>query len=123
MGVLQNAADAEEFGLRTLTSGVLHNPVRLVYHGTLTRLYGVDLAIHAVAVVRARGLALTFDVFGPGPEMPALRQLVGELGLVHAVILHGPVSHHHLREVLPTFDAGLVPTRLDGMTKYSLSAK
>lgn len=121
--VIHNAADADEFGAPQLTDGVVKRPLRLVYHGTLTRLYGVDLAIQAIQRARAEGLDVAFDIFGPGPQFRALSELVEHLDLDGVITLHGPVPHTTLRHQLPRFDAGFVPTRLDGMTKYSLSAK
>ena len=47
----------------------------------------------------------------------------GRLGLTDVVRFHGSVSHHALREKPPAMDAGFLATRLDAMTRYSLSTK
>jgi len=120
--VVHNSPDPRDLGdrpHRAPPGGV----IRLVYHGTLTSLYGVDLAIRAVANARADGAGITFDVFGAGPARPSLEALIRKLGMSEAVNLRGSVAHAVLREVLPTFHAGLVPTRLDCMTRFSLSTK
>ena len=121
--VVHNFADPGEFGERRLTAGGSQSIIRLVYHGTLTPLYGLDLAIEGVALARARGLDIRFDVFGDGPARESLRAQIERRGLASHVFLRGTAPHQELKELLPQYDAGLVPTRLDGMTRFSLSTK
>jgi glycosyltransferase involved in cell wall biosynthesis len=121
--VVHNFADPGEFGDRRLTQGRNQSPARLVYHGTLTPLYGLDLAIEGVSQARAKGINVVFDVFGDGPARGDLETQVHRLGLESAVRLRGVAPHHELAGLLPQYDAGLVPTRLDGMTRFSLSTK
>ena len=121
--VVHNFADPGEFGDPGLTTGRTRSPLRLVYHGTLTPLYGLDLAIEGVALAGAMGLEIAFDVFGSGPAHVQLRAQVDRLGLASQVHFRGSVPHQELKELLPRYDAGLVPTRLDMMTQFSLSTK
>jgi glycosyltransferase involved in cell wall biosynthesis len=121
--VVHNFADPGEFGERRLTQGGSQLPIRLVYHGTLTPLYGLDLALEGIGLARARGVDVTFDVFGDGPARQDLDAQVNRLGLASVVRLRGVVPHQELASLLPQYDAGLVPTRLDGMTRFSLSTK
>jgi glycosyltransferase involved in cell wall biosynthesis len=121
--VVHNFADPGEFGEARLSSGVVEGPLRLVYHGTLTPLYGLDLAIEGVSLARMAGIEAEFDIYGSGPAEADLERQIVRLGLSEAVRLRGTVSHHRLRELLPTYHAGLVPTRLDVMTRFSLSTK
>lgn len=121
--VIHNLTNPADLGPTALTGGEVEGTLRLAYHGTLTPMYGLDLAVDAVALARSSGLDVTFDVFGSGPLAPALERQVAQLGLQASVRLHGAVSHHELRRRLPTFHAGFLPTRLDRMTHYSLSTK
>lgn len=121
--VVHNFADPGEFGARRLTTGATGPAIRLVYHGTLTRLYGLDLAIEGVALARSGGQRVEFDVFGDGPARQELQRQIEQVGLEPFVRLRGTAPHHELGELLPGYDAGLVPTRLDGMTRFSLSTK
>jgi len=123
ISVVHNFADPGEFGPGGLTDGKLQGPLRLVYHGTLTPLYGLDLAIEAVELARSSGVDARFDIYGDGPSAGELRQQIRDLRLDGFVSLKGVVSHHVLRERLPGYHAGLVPTRLDVMTHFSLSTK
>lgn len=121
--VIHNLTDPEEFGPARLTSGVVDGPLRLVYHGTLTGIYGLDLAIEAVHRAARQGLDVRLDLYGGGPDVAQLAALAQRLGLGERVRLLGSVSHQVLRERLPSYHAGLVPTRLNVMTQYSLSTK
>ena len=61
---------------------------------------------------------------GMNTVMPDMhRYMVEELALAGKVRLLGSVSHRVLRDRLPGYAAGLLPTRLDLMTQYSLSTK
>ena len=121
--VVHNFADPGEFGEPRLTRGITQSPTRLVYHGTLTPLYGLDLAIEGVSLARTRGIDVVFDVFGEGPARKDLEAQIQRLELSSQVRLRGTVPHQELSQLLPRYDAGLVPTRLDGMTRFSLSTK
>jgi glycosyltransferase involved in cell wall biosynthesis len=121
--VVHNFADPGEFGEARLGGGVIEGPLRLVYHGTLTPLYGLDIAIDAAVRARQEGTDLEFDISGGGPAAAALDEQVARLDAGRFIRLKGTVPHDQLRDLLPTYHAGLVPTRLDGMTRFSLSTK
>ena len=121
--VIHNFADPGEFGPSRMTDGKTGKPVRLVYHGTLTPLYGLDLAIEGVAQARALGVEAELDIYGDGPAVADLEAQIERLNLRSCVRLLGPAPHQELRDILPRYHAGLVPTRLDVMTRFSLSTK
>lgn len=121
--VIHNFTDPGEFGPARLTDGVITGPIRLVYHGTLTGIYGLDLAVEAVHLATRQGLDVQLDLYGGGPDVAQLASLAERLGLDERVRLLGSVSHQVLRDRLPSYHAGLVPTRLNVMTRYSLSTK
>jgi glycosyltransferase involved in cell wall biosynthesis len=123
VSVVHNITSPDDFGPPQLTRAEGKPPWRLAYHGTLTPLYGLDLALEALALARRRGREFHYDIFGSGPHAAALRQVAAQLGLTEVVRFHGSVSHHVLREKLPAMDAGFLATRLDAMTRYSLSTK
>lgn len=123
IAVVHNFAEPAEFGPIREPAGRASGPIRLVYHGTLTPLYGLDLAVDAVARATRQGIRVTFDIYGDGPSRGELERQVKALGLSNEVRLPGSIPHQALREVLTGYDAGFVPTRLDGMTRFSLSTK
>jgi glycosyltransferase involved in cell wall biosynthesis len=123
--LVHNSADPQEFGPlrppapRPPDAGPLH----LVYHGTLSRLYGLDVAIMGVVRARGAGLDVRLTILGDGPERRALERLVSDLGAGAAITLAARVPPGALVAPLLRADAGVVPTRLDAMTRYSLSNK
>jgi glycosyltransferase involved in cell wall biosynthesis len=121
--VVHNVPDSRDVGDPVPRSYSVRTPIRLVYHGTLTHLYGLDIAIEAVARTRASGVLVTLAIYGDGPATRDLQLLAERLHLAEAISFLGNVPHTRLQRELPTFDAGLIPTRLDGMTHYSLSTK
>lgn len=121
--VVHNYSDQKDFGPPRSPGGQVHDPIRLVYHGTLTSLYGLDIAVDAIHRARASAVAVTFDIYGDGPERTALDDKVIQSGLRDTVRLHGPVPAAVLRDTLPQCDAGFLSTRLNAMTRYSLSTK
>jgi len=121
LAVIHNFADPDEFGSPRAGPPAPSGELRLVYHGTLTPLYGLDLAVDAVSAVRQRGTLATMDIFGDGPARASLARQIERLELGDAVRLKGTASHQQLRELLPSYDAGFVTTRLDVMTQFSLS--
>ncbi len=122
--LVHNSADPVDFGPpRRPSPSERTGRLELVYHGTLTPLYGVDVAVRGVALAAARGAQVHFTILGDGPERHALARLVGELGADLVVTFEAPIPQRALRDRLSRVDAGIVPTRLDGMTRYSLSNK
>jgi glycosyltransferase involved in cell wall biosynthesis len=100
-----------------------NRPLELVYHGTLTRLYGLDIAIRGALEARRRGLPVRLTVIGSGPDREALERLTARLGGSDTIRFEPPLPQAALPARLGACDAGVVPTRLDGMTRYSLSNK
>jgi glycosyltransferase involved in cell wall biosynthesis len=120
--VLHNTADPVDFGSGRRDPGPAPGTPDFIYHGTLTKLYGLDLAIRAVAQVRSEGLSVRLTLLGDGPERLGLERLAAGLA-PGAIAVEAPIPQAALPERLCRCAAGIVPTRLDGMTRYSLSTK
>src|SRR5258708_37894630 len=88
--VLHNTADPADFGQTGSQSPSARSGLDLIYHGTLTGLYGVDVAIRAVKEARDHGFPVRFTVLGHGPERGALERLGTHLPLSARGALGGP---------------------------------
>jgi glycosyltransferase involved in cell wall biosynthesis len=122
--LVHNSADPDDFGPPRLPDTERRTGrLELVYHGTLTPLYGVDIAIRGVALAATRGAPVHLTILGDGSERHALARLASNLGADLVVTFEAPIPQRALRERLCRADAGIVPTRLNGMTRYSLSNK
>ena len=63
-------------------------PLRLFAGGNMEGRKGVSIALRALAKAGARGLDYRYTVAGGGPEMPSLRKLAEELGIMANVDFH-----------------------------------
>ena len=123
--VVHNTAAPSDFG-----DGAPGRPARgsdraprFIYHGTLTRMYGLDLAIEGIARARAAGVPASLAILGDGPERSALERQADTSAIAGAVTFERPIPHRELPQRLLACDAAIIPTRLDGMTRFSLSTK
>jgi glycosyltransferase involved in cell wall biosynthesis len=117
--VVHNTADPQDFGQRPRVVDGEPGPLQLVYHGTLTHLYGLDIAVRATAAAPGNP---QLTIIGDGPERQRLEALTRSLKTLR-VRFESPITQQALAARLPRFHGGVVPTRLNGMTRYSLSTK
>ncbi|MGC9158507.1 MAG: glycosyltransferase family 4 protein [Terracidiphilus sp.] len=79
--VIADPFEASEF----TDSGTGERDKDFVFLGRLVSDKGCDLALRALAILKQEGLRPSFTVIGDGPEMPALKRLTAELGLMEQV--------------------------------------
>jgi glycosyltransferase involved in cell wall biosynthesis len=121
--VVMNSVDPDV--LPTPNGEVAERPgFRVVYHGTVTPWYGVDLLIEAAGAVASEIPELAVEVYGEGDEVPALRELALRLGMSGRVQFHD----HWLpqTEVLTKVrhaSVGVIPNRPSRLNHYALSSK
>jgi colanic acid/amylovoran biosynthesis glycosyltransferase len=85
-------------------------PVRLAVVGRLARGKGVEYAIDAMALLRARGVAVDCTIIGDGDERRALEALARARGLTPFVHFMGARPHHDVVSVLSVVDGLLLPS-------------
>ncbi len=95
--------------------------LRLVHHSNLQRVYGLEFAIEAVALLGE--LDVRLDVYGDGPYRPQIEEAIRRTDSHDRVQLRGRVPLDDLPALLAGSDIGLVPTRPDPYAEYSLSTK
>lgn len=127
--VVMNSADEKVFeaAQNTPSRNPTGNttPIVLMYHGTLTHIYGLDIALEALAQVQVLrpDLALEFHILGTGPALDNLRTLAQRLGLDEKIKFIGSVPLDQVPQYLAQCDAGLLPTRRDVFLELSFSNK
>jgi glycosyltransferase involved in cell wall biosynthesis len=104
--------------------------LRLVYAGSLTPLYDVELVIEAVALLATGGdgreplgACVSLDVYGRGDCESRLREVTAQYGLEGQVRFHGRVPVETIAGRIAAADVGVAPTRPDGYTHLSMSTK
>lgn len=95
----------------------------MMYHGTLTRLYGVDIAIEAFGLAHQEMPGTEFWILGNGPEKAWLERQVGKLGLEGKVKFKGNVLPDEVPRWLKRCDIGVLATRRDVFLDFSFSNK
>jgi glycosyltransferase involved in cell wall biosynthesis len=84
----------------------------VVAAGRLTRAKGYDMLIRAFAEVAARHPSWTLQIYGSGPEKPALEALIAEHRLQGTVELLGPTRH--LEEAFREASVFVLSSRFEG---------
>jgi glycosyltransferase involved in cell wall biosynthesis len=99
-------------------------PFVLVYHGTLARRLGLDIAVRAVAKARAEVPNLQLRIIGAGEEREPLIALRDELGLqAHVSFSDGFVPVNQIPALIADADVGLIPLRMSSGTDIMLPTK
>jgi glycosyltransferase involved in cell wall biosynthesis len=96
----------------------------LVYHGTLARRLGLDVAIRAIQRARREIPGIELRIIGAGEELDSLRELAAELGLSGAVSFSGGfVPIEQIPALIHDADVGIVPLRISSGTDIMLPTK
>jgi len=123
--VIMNSADEARFESSSPAAafdGPSH-PFVMVYHGTLTRIYGLDIAIEAFNMVHGEMPGAELWILGSGPEQGALAGLARERGLTSKVKLVGQVSSADIPAWLNKCDVGVLPIRCDVFLDFAFPNK
>jgi len=96
--------------------------LRLIHHSSLQRIYGLPVAVDAVARLRS-DVEARLDVYGDGPYRSPVEAEVARLGIDDVVTLHGRVPMEQLPGLLAGSDLALVPSLPEPYMQYSLSTK
>jgi len=127
--IIMNAADEEIFA-RAAAPGASAGrempakpPFVMMYHGTLTKIYGLDIAITAYAQARAAMPGAEFWILGGGTEQAALEAKARELGVADGVRFIGSVMPDEIPFWVKMSDVGVLATRQDVFLDFSFSNK
>jgi len=122
--VITNAVDEARFTSAFRESraiDVVKDPGAFVmmYHGTLTRIYGLDIAIEAFRLAQAEMPSAQLWILGGGPEEDSLARLARQHGLISKVKLVGLVSPGDIPAWLSKCDVGILPLRRDVFLEFA----
>ena len=121
--VVMNLADEDLFS-PSRSHRSPNGEFRLIYHGTVTRRYGLDLAVRAVALVKDEIPEIRLTILGSGDQMQELARLREQLDLEGIVDLDdGFRLAEDLPPIIERADLGVVPYRNDVFTDGLLPTK
>jgi glycosyltransferase involved in cell wall biosynthesis len=95
----------------------------LVYHGTIARRLGVDLAIRAVEKIVPRIPNVALHIYGIDNDSDECGSLVEELGITKHVHFRDPMPLYQLVPVLKRMDMGVVSNRKNIAAELMLPVK
>jgi glycosyltransferase involved in cell wall biosynthesis len=125
--IVMNAVDEARFSARSTASAAPNRgdaeKFVMMYHGTLTSIYGLDIAIEAFALVHEEMPGAELWILGSGPEAGALTALAQERGLAAKVRMVGQVASTDIPGWLSQCDAGILPIRRDVFLDFAFPNK
>ena len=124
--VVMNAVDEERFAANS--KNVKHrsresNLFVMMYHGTLTKIYGLDIAVSAFSQVHERMPGAELWILGAGPEQEVLRKMVEAADLGAKIRIVGQVPSREIPQWLDDCDVGLLPIRRDVFLDFAFPNK
>jgi glycosyltransferase involved in cell wall biosynthesis len=97
---------------------------RVVYHGTVTPHYGVDLLVEAASRLVDDVPDLRLEVYGGGDAVPAVRAQAQALGMAERTALSGQyVPHEEILRLVRSADVGVIPNRPIRLNEHALPTK
>lgn len=95
----------------------------MIYAGTISHIYSLDLVIRAIANLTDRIPNIRFVLLGEGDDMPRLRELASELGIADRVDFVGEVPFASVPDYIVHSDIGISTLKLDPLTDKCFNNK
>jgi glycosyltransferase involved in cell wall biosynthesis len=113
--VILNSSDEDEFDPgRVRPSKPVPGKLRLICHGTVERIFGIDVIVRAVALLKDEIPGLHLDIYGEGSALAEIQSLIAKLGISDRVYLSQRfVPLDQLVQAIADADAGIVALRRD----------
>ncbi len=94
-----------------------------MYHGTLTHIYGLDIALQAFSMANAQMPNAEFRIIGDGPERVNLELQAEKLDIKEKVKFLGVYPQESIPAQIAECDVGVLATRKDQFLDLSFSNK
>jgi glycosyltransferase involved in cell wall biosynthesis len=105
-------------------NAVSRREFRIVYHGTLTPHYGVELLVEAVARLASDMQDFVLAIYGEGDSLPRIRSRAAELGIADRLELSGRfLPQVQMLAELRSAAVGVIPNLPGRLNRFALSTK
>lgn len=122
--VSMNVPDPRLFPQAAGKAGCCGETTRLVYHGTITKRLGIDLAIRAVARISESNPGLRFIILGEGDDAGEFAALIQSLHAGETIHFENRmIPVEQLKTFLSDMDIGIVANRKNIATDLMLPVK
>lgn len=95
----------------------------LIYTGTVSKTYNLDMVVEAVANLRSKIPGLRLKIVGEGDDIPALKELAEQRGVTDRVEFPGVVPFNKIPELISQSDVGVSTLKLDMLTRLCFNNK
>jgi glycosyltransferase involved in cell wall biosynthesis len=97
---------------------------RVVYHGTITPSYGVQLLVEAASLLADEIPDLSVEIYGQGDSLPQVLSLARELGVADRVHLSGRfLPQVEVLARVQGANVGVIPNLANRLNRFALSSK
>jgi glycosyltransferase involved in cell wall biosynthesis len=120
--IIPNIVDLNKFAFKHRVSLADINSPRLVITRNLEKIYGIETAIEAVAILKQRFPKIKVFIAGSGPLHDVLLKQVEELCLAENVEFTGKLTPEQIAGLYHDVDIMLNPTTVDNMPNSVLEA-
>jgi glycosyltransferase involved in cell wall biosynthesis len=117
--IIPNGVDLSTF---RPSSDAKRKTVHIVVTRNLEQIYGIDVAIRAIGLLRQDYPQLKVSIAGGGPERSALEQQAAQLGLTDCVRFTGALDIPEVASLYREADIMLNPSRVDNTPNALLEA-
>jgi len=97
--------------------------VRMIYPGSLNQHQGVDIAVRAFDLIKAKAPEAEMYVYGDGPSRDALWNLVADMNIEARVFLRDALPLEEIIPIVAQADIGIVPKRAESFGNTAFSTK
>jgi glycosyltransferase involved in cell wall biosynthesis len=120
--VVMNSVDESRLPGEARNAG--NGRFRVMYHGTLTPHYGIELLVEAVALVAHDIPSVTLEIYGEGDSVSAIRARTKELGLDPIVSMKDRfLPHDQVLGYVRHANVGVIPNLPTRLNRFALSSK
>lgn len=125
LSIIMNSADPKLFnsGNYPAENDHLKRKFIVIYHGSLFRRYGIDVAIKAIYLLKDKLPDIRFKIYGRGEAFDGLRRLISDLHLGNYVDLVGYLPADDIPSLISNADVGVVSYRKDRFTDLLFPTK
>lgn len=116
------AIDTKQFSLK-LQPGIIKSKLNILSIGRLNWIKDYETAISAVRKLKDKGIEVTYDIVGFGPEFERLNFCAYQLGLEKDVIFHGKKKHSEINVMMENADIYLQTSMQEGFCGSVLEAQ
>lgn len=116
------AIDIKQFSFKK-NPGKVNEKLNLLTVGRLNWIKDYETAIAAVKILKDKGVDVTYNIIGSGPEIERLTFCAYQLGLLNDVIFHGKKQHKEINEMMEAADIYLQTSMQEGFCGSVLEAQ